>query len=361
MSEPVDLFAPLPFACGQTMKNRFMLAPLTNLQSHPDGILSDDEFKWLSMRATGGFGLTMTCAAHVMAKGQGFAGQLGIFGDEHIPGLSRLAAAIKSEGSLAVVQLHHAGVRSPAALIHGPAKGPSDDEETGALAMTEEEVEGAIASFIAAAERAKRAGFDGVEAHGAHGYLLCSFLSPQYNRREDRFGGSLENRAGVVLAVLKGIRERCGPDFSLGLRLSPERFGLDVGEIRQVATEAMGFGGLDYLDMSLWDVRKQPNDEAYAARPLLDWFTDLPRGTAKLGAAGKVMSAADARFLLEKGCDFAVVGRAAILRHDFPRRVAADADYASPTLPVTAQHLTDEGLGPAFLDYMRTWKGFVEG
>ena len=116
MSIP-QLFEPLSFAHGPAMKNRFMLAPLTNCQSHPDGRLSDEEFHWLTKRAEGGFGLTMTCAAHVQARGQGFPGQLGIFGDEHIEGLTRLAAAIKANGSVAAVQLHHAGNRSPKDLV----------------------------------------------------------------------------------------------------------------------------------------------------------------------------------------------------------------------------------------------------
>src|SRR5215472_6168197 len=100
-----SLFEPLSFARGPAMKNRFMLAPLTNLQSHPDGVLSDDEFRWLTLRAKGGFGLTMTCAAHVQAVGQGFPGQLGFFSDRHLPGLTRLAQTIRSEGSVAVAQL----------------------------------------------------------------------------------------------------------------------------------------------------------------------------------------------------------------------------------------------------------------
>src|ERR1700755_2402963 len=107
------LFEPMSFAHGPAMKNRFMLAPLTNLQSHPDGRLSDDEFRWLTYRAKGGFGLTMTCAAHVQAVGQGFPGQLGVFSDIHLEGLTRLATAIRAAGSLAAVQLHHAGNRSP--------------------------------------------------------------------------------------------------------------------------------------------------------------------------------------------------------------------------------------------------------
>src|SRR5215472_3980062 len=99
-----DLFSPLALQRGPAWRNRFMLAPLTNSQSHPDGTLSDDEFDWLTYRATGGFGLVMTCAAHVQAAGQGFPGQLGIFADKHVAGLTGLAAAIKAQGSVAVAQ-----------------------------------------------------------------------------------------------------------------------------------------------------------------------------------------------------------------------------------------------------------------
>ena len=123
------LFTPLTFAHGPAMKNRLMLAPLTNTQSHVDGRMSDEEFKWLTMRAEGGFGLTMTCAAHIQRTGQGFPGQMGCWSDDHIEGLTRLAAAIKAQGSVAVVQLHHAGMRSPAELIGETPVCPSDNDE----------------------------------------------------------------------------------------------------------------------------------------------------------------------------------------------------------------------------------------
>ena len=131
-----DLFQPLTFNCGTILKNRFMLAPLTNTQSHTDGKLSDDEYRWLIMRAQGGFGLTMTCAAHVQAIGQGFPGQLGIFSDDHLEGLSKLASGIKSENSLAVVQLHHAGMRSPADLTGQAPVCPSDHTDTNSVGLS---------------------------------------------------------------------------------------------------------------------------------------------------------------------------------------------------------------------------------
>lgn len=352
------LFEPLSLAHGKPMKNRFMLAPLTNQQSHADGTLSDIEHRWLTMRAEGGFALTMTAAAHVQAVGQGFPGQLGIFGDEHIPALTRLAAALRAADTVSSVQLHHAGNRSPKDLFGTPVC-PSGDPETGARALTSAEVGQLRDDFITAAKRADQAGIDGVEVHGAHGYILAQFLSAETNRRTDNYGGSLENRARIIFEIIEGIRSTCRPDFQVGLRLSPERFGLKLAEIRDVAAEVLRQGKIDYLDMSLWDVAKEPMEEDHKGRSLMSYFTDLPRGNVRLGAAGKIMTAEAALGVLEAGCDFAVIGRAAILRHDFPNRVRADAAYVSPPLPVTEQHLRDEGLGEPFLAYMKGWPGFV--
>jgi 2,4-dienoyl-CoA reductase-like NADH-dependent reductase (Old Yellow Enzyme family) len=354
-----DLFSPLTLARGPAWRNRFMLAPLTNLQSHPDGTLSDDEFQWLTYRATGGFGLVMTCAAHVQAVGQGFPGQLGVFSDDHLPGLTRLAATIRAEGAVSAVQLHHAGIRSPAALIGEAPHGPSEDAETGARALTLGEVEALREDFIAAAVRAEKAGFDGVELHGAHGYILCAFLSPETNRRDDRYGGSPENRARLVWEIIDGVRARTRPDFQLGLRLSPERFGVRFAEQHELARQLLASGKLDYLDMSLWDVFKAPVEAEFAARPLIDWFTDLPRGRTRLGVAGKLTNGADCRRVIEHGADFPILGRVAVLHHDFPRRVAADPDFRAVSLPVTRAWLRNERLGPAFVEYMNGWKGFV--
>jgi 2,4-dienoyl-CoA reductase-like NADH-dependent reductase (Old Yellow Enzyme family) len=353
------LFQPLGFSHGPAMKNRFMLAPLTNLQSHPDGRLSDDEFHWLTMRAKGGFGLTMTCAAHVQRQGQGFPGQLGVFSDDHLPGLTRLAAAIKAEGSLAVVQLHHAGMRSPAELIGGQPVCPSDNEEFKARALSLAEVEALIEDFVAAAHRAERAGFDGVEIHGAHGYVLSQFLSPEINHREDRYGGDAVGRARIVWEVIEGVRRRCRPDFSIGLRLSPERFGLRLAEIRDLAQALMTAGAIDYLDMSLWDAAKEPEEEAFKGKRLMAYFTELDRGSVRLGVAGKVTTPRIAADVLGLGADFVLLGRAAVLNHDFPLRAAADPAWAPSRPPVTRDYLRQEGLGPAFIDYMAGWKGFV--
>ena len=123
---------PLPMARGPALPNRLMLAPLTNMQSHADGTLSDDEAHWLLLRAQGGFGLTMTAAAHVQAGGQGFPGQLGCWSDLHLPGLARLAQGIRAAGSVSSLQLQHSGRRSDPALTGLPKVAPWNDAETGA-------------------------------------------------------------------------------------------------------------------------------------------------------------------------------------------------------------------------------------
>jgi 2,4-dienoyl-CoA reductase-like NADH-dependent reductase (Old Yellow Enzyme family) len=346
---------PLPLRSGAVLNNRFVLSPLTNLQSHPDGVLSEDEFRWLTMRAEGGFALVHTCAASAQESGVGFPGQLGFHDEKHLPGLTRLAAKIKQEGSHAVAQLHHGGLRS----LHNP-KAPSADEKLKAEAMTLDEVRESRDCFIAAAKRAERAGFDGVELHGAHGYLICSFLSPELNRREDAYGGDPDRRARFLYECIDGVRAAAKPGFSLGVRLSPELWGLVVAEICDLAQKLMHENKIDYVDMSLWDFRKEPNDEALKGRTLASYFTDLDRNGARLGAAGKIMSAEDAREVLAIGFDFTVLGRAANLHHDFTTRAAADPNFSAIATPVSEAYLHAEGLGPAFVNYMRTWKGFVE-
>lgn len=360
MSSKSSLSSPLTLPRGPALKNRLALAPLTNRQSLPDGSLGDDEFRWLTKRAEGDFSLTMTCAAHVQAGGQGFPGQLGIWSDAHLPGLARLAQGIRAAGSVSSVQIQHSGCRAKPELTGQQPVAPWDDAETGARALSTAEVEQLVEDFILAALRAERAGFDGVELHGAHGYLLGQFLDTRNVRRNDRYGGSFENRSRILFEIIDGIRRRAGRSFQLGLRLSPERFGLTLPESRALAQAMMGSGQLDYLDMSLWDVFKEPMDEAFKGKTLLACFTELERGATRLGVAGKIMDAATAQRCLDQGADFVLIGRGAILHHDFPRRAIADPGFASAELPVSAEHLRQEGVGPAFLDYLSTaWQNFV--
>ena len=321
--------------------------------------LSEEEFRWLTLRAQGGFGLTMTCAAHVQANGKGFPGQLGIWSDDHIPGLQRLASAIKAQQSIAVAQLHHAGMRSPAELIGGAPVCPSANEKAGARALTHAEVKQLVADFVAAAVRAERAGFDGVELHGAHSYILCQFFSAEFNHRDDEYGGTLENRSRILFEIIDGVRSRCRKDFMLGVRLTPERFGMKLAEAIRIAQRVMAEDQVDFLDMSLWDVFKQPEETEYQGRSLMSYFTELDRHNTRLGVAGKIRTPQEAEATLAAGADWIMLGRAAMLQHDFPNRYKADPSFKPVQMPVTRQYLKDEGLSEKFQAYIQPrWPEF---
>ena len=355
--------SPLTLPHGPGWANRIALAPLTNTQSHGDGTLSDDEYRWLEARGRGGMGLTMTCAAYVAPAGQAWGGQLGIASDAHLPGLTRLAEGLRATGTVSSVQLHHGGRRADPALSGRPNQCPWDDAKTGSVAMTTAEVQESVADFVAAAVRAETAGFDGVEVHGAHGYLVCQFLDARSNHRSDQYGGSLENRSRMLMEILTGIRDATGPDFQLGLRLTPEGSGITLADGVAVAAEVMGSGLIDYLDMSLWDVFMHPrSDTGDDERLLIEHYTALERGSTRLGVAGSVLSAADAAWCLEKGADFVSVGIGAILHHDFATLAVADAGFVATSRPVTREHLSAESVSPSFIDYLAAgWDDLVAG
>ncbi len=167
-------------------------------------------------------------------------------------------------------------MRSPRDLIGTQPVCPSDDAETGARALSRDEVEQLRDDFIAAAVRAERAGFDGVELHGAHGYVLCQFLCPETNRRTDEYGGSLENRSPPA------VRHRRRHPRALPQRLHAWASGCRPSGSACASTRRgpspqllINSGSIDFLDLSLWDVFKEPQDEPFRGRSLLSYFTDL--------------------------------------------------------------------------------------
>jgi len=348
------------FPCGISMKNRFMLAPLTNTQSYEDGTLSNDEFSWLTLRAKGNFGITMSCASHVQEIGKGFPGQLGIFDDKHIDGLKRLTNEIRKYKSLSVAQLHHAGMRSPEDIIGESPVCPSADEETKSRSLSNEEVNLLRDDFINAAVRAKKSGYDGVELHGAHGYILCQFLSSSINKREDEYGGSLENRSRIIFEIIDGIRSACGKGFLLGIRLSAERFGIKLSESKTLCQKLIDDGKIDFLDISLWDSFKDPVEEEHKDKTLLQHFTELNRKEVLLTVAGNIRTGEDVDKIISSDVDFVTIGRAAILHHDFPNKVLENKSFIPIDTPSPKEHLRKEGLSEKFIEYLKVFKGFVE-
>lgn len=342
------------------MKNRLSLAPLTNTQSHEDGRLSQEELHWLTLRAKGGFGIVMTCAAHVDLSGKGFPGQLGIYSDLLNEGHKTLTSIIHQYDSLALTQLYHGGLRSPSDLIPGAPVAPSDHEASGARSLSTDEVIDVIDAFVNAAKRAQSCGYDGVEIHAAHGYLIAQFISAQYNHRTDEYGGDLRQRCRLLFDIINGIRCQCGDAFVIGVRLSPERFGMDLEEIKTLITWLKEMSSVDFVDLSLWDVRKHPEDEKYADKTLLAHLSDLDYGAMKWTAAGHIRSGADVSYVLDHGADFVTIGRAGIIHPDFALRVQSDAQFSMRALPVSRDYLRSVGVSDVFINYLTKWKDFVE-
>lgn len=350
----IDPSSPFTFPCGARAKNRVVLAPMTNPQSHGDGSLGDDELRWLERRARGGFGVVVTCAAHVTKDGQGFDRELGLFGDELLPGLRRLASTLREQGALAVAQIFHAGARAHASVSR--RIGASDHD--GAHAMTEDEIAALIDRFAAAAARAHRAGFDGVELHAAHAYLLCQFLSRTSNRRDDRWGGSLENRARLLLETMKAVRARVPASFLVGVRLSPQDFAglsLDIDESIEVAREVARLGA-DWVDLSLWNAH-EPSKKHPDRHPLAMFRAALDPSTP-IVVAGSLWTRADVDEMFSLGADLVAVGRAAILNPDWPTHLA-DPAWEPRRPPMSRAELHDLAVTDPFVDYLRRWKGFV--
>lgn len=356
MSSPGELlFAPLSLRPGTVAKNRVWLAPLTNKQSHADGTLSDDELRFLSARADGGFGLVETCAAYVAEDGKAWRGQLGVCADDMIPGLSRLAARIHQGGALAAMQLFHGGMHADPEVSGRPRWSASAGDSV--RAATEGDIAGVIEAFAAAARRCAKAGLDAVEVHAAHGYLPGQFLSTVDNRRADGWGGTLENRARLVREIVRAVRA-AAPGLVLGVRLSPEDHGsargLDLDESVAVARWLAG-DGMDVLHLSLWraalPTQKRPDCHP---TPL---FRDAVGSGIPIVVAGGLWTRDDAEAQLALGADAIALGRAAIANHDWPRRAQANAALNRP--PLSPATLAKEGLSPPFVEYLRRWKDFV--
>lgn len=353
------IFSEIQLKNGGRLPNGFMLAPMTNQQSHEDGTLSDDEYHWLVARAKGGFGLTMSCATNVNAGGKTWPGQLGAFDDRHLPGLTRLAKGIKAYDGHASVQLFHGGRRAEPSLISTPLMAPSDDAETGAIAMSLQQVQDLRDDFINAAIRCHKAGFDSVELHAAHGFVICQFLSPEFNRRTDDYGGTPKNRARLLREIIAGIRVACGDALAIGVRLSPERHGLEFAEMYGLTQDLMTEAQVDFIDMSLHDAFKVPNDSRFSGKTLSEWYLGLPRSKVKLGVGGKINSLSDLRRIARLQPDFVVLGRLGILHHDFPKRVFDNSGFHARSMPIKEEVLRSESLSQTFVDYLKTFENFV--
>ncbi len=364
----MNLFTPYRFSrSGKISKNRIALAPLTNLQSNADGTLSEAEYRWLIRRAKEGFGIIFTCASHVSADGQGWAGELGIFDDSHLPGLTKLSNGIHQYESLAFVQIFHGGARSPEKLTGKQPWSASAHSVAGSYKTTEireateVDIENVTEAFIAAALRAQAAGFDGVELHAAHGYLLHQFLSTFTNQRNDKWGGSYENRIRLLITIFGKIKSAVPANFMVGVRLSPEDKpgfkGIDFDESLRLA-EILAAEGADFIDVSAWDAFKKPDKYKDSEKTIVEYFRERLSADTPIITAGKIWTRDEAEKVIEQGADIVALGKSAIGIPDWPSR-ARDKNLEIQLPPYSVKYLKESDLSEPFIEYMRRWPDFV--
>lgn len=306
-----------------------------------------------------------TAAAFVDPAGRGWSGQLGLHDDAVVPGYRSLADDLRAAGSLSIAQLFHGGVRAPSAVTGQQPVSASVFHEDGPRfetprALEAPEIVEVVRRFADAARRAEQAGLDGVELHGAHGYLPSQFLSATMNTRNDAWGGSLEGRARLLREALRTVRAAVSSRFLVGVRLSLEDFGfargLDLDESLQVAAW-LAEDGADFLHASLWNGRA-PTHKRPDAHPL-PLLRDAVGSALPLVAAGAVTTPDDAAHLLDLGADLVAVGRAAIANPDWASR-AGHPGWTPTAFPLSPEALAAVDVAPPFVTYLRErFKGLV--
>jgi 2,4-dienoyl-CoA reductase-like NADH-dependent reductase (Old Yellow Enzyme family) len=342
-----SLFEPLTFNAGDfTLKNRLILAPLTTYSSHPDGTITSDEVEFLRRRSHG-VAMAMTAACQVIDHGRSSEGQWSCASDDMIPSLRRAAEAIKSSGAIAVLQLHHGGRMCSSSMLGHPPLSPSDVRAECCnadlpRAMSEAEIEQTIEAFGQATKRAIRAGFDGVEIHGAGGYLLQQFFSPHANRRMDQWGGTVENRAAFPIAVLEEVREiarrNAYTPFCIGYRLSPEETeqpGITMEDTLQLV-EGLVACRPDWLHVSTENYFAGSLRNSNDRSPRAMIIAQAVRGRTKVIGLGGIVSPNDAVSVLEGGVDLVGMGRSLVMEPEWVQKVlAGNADEIISCLPAT--------------------------
>ncbi|MFZ5427184.1 MAG: NADH:flavin oxidoreductase [Thermodesulfobacteriota bacterium] len=272
--QPGMLFQPVRLG-PLTLGNRFVRSATWEGMAAEDGSVTDRLIGTLARLAKGGVGLVVAGHAYVLKQGQSGPWKTGVHDPSMKPGLTALASAVREAGGKVAAQLAHGGIKASVKLTGMEALGPSDGE--GFRAMTAEEIEAATQAFGRAALLCRESGFDAVQIHAAHGYLLSQFLSPFYNKRADGYGGSLENRARFLVSVARAVRQAVGDGYPVLCKLNSEDFlpgGLSMNESLEVAV-MLKEAGLDILELSggtgdsgkLSPVRvgraRSPEDEGY--------------------------------------------------------------------------------------------------
>jgi 2,4-dienoyl-CoA reductase-like NADH-dependent reductase (Old Yellow Enzyme family) len=333
-SKYISLFQPITLRSKIQLDNRIVMAPMTTFSGNPDGTVSDEEVAYYSRRSNG-VGMVVTACAYVTPNGKGFQGEFGSDRDNLIPSLRRIASAIKEQGAKAVLQIFHGGRMCPPELVPDgeivsasavPAEqGVVSDQVPRAL--TETEIQSIIRDFGESTRRAIEAGFDGVELHGANGYLIQQFFSPHSNRREDQYGGTLEKRLSFPIAIVDEVKrvvaEHAKQPFLVGYRFSPEEPetpGITMADTLALV-DVLASKELDYLHVSLMEFWSTPRRGVEDSRSRLEIIQERVGESVPVIGVGSIYTADDALKAIQTGVSMIAIGRELIIDPDWVEKV----------------------------------------
>lgn len=324
-----------PYKIGNLLvKNRLIVPAMDSGVFDPNGLVVQSTLDYYGARAAGGFGLIIIEIAAVERRGVGMPHEPNVWNDEGVAGMTKLANHIKNNGARAIVQLHHAGRETVAAMageqIAAPSSVPCPTNRETPHEFTTQEVYDLIQHYVDAAVRCQKAGFDGVEIHAAHGYMGGQFLSPRSNKRVDEFGGGLDGRAYFMKLVVEGIKAACGDDFVVTARISSKENRIGGLEIEEsvVFAQMLEDYGYDALHISAgtyetWQTIVPPSSwqsgwNLSAARRIKE-AVDIPVFSVGLFHDPYTIETA-----LKRGdCDGVSLGRQSICDPDFPNKMYA--------------------------------------
>lgn len=322
------LFQPYTLNNGIEIKNRLVVAPMTHFGSNEDGTFGEQEHQFIRNRA-GNMGMFILAATLVQDGGKAFHGQPEAIHESQLPGLKKAADIIKAQGAKAILQLHHGGKQAITELLNGKDKiSASADEATGTREATDEDVRALIAAFGHATDLAIRAGFDGVEIHGANNYLIQQFYSGHSNRRTDEWGGSREKRMRFPLAVIDAVvaakAKHHANDFIVGYRFSPEEpeaLGITM-EDTLALVEVLKNQPLQYLHISLWDFYKKARRGADTNAYRIQLVHDQIGGKLPLIGVGNLYTPSEILAAFNTGwAEFIALGKTVMVNPDIATKI----------------------------------------
>ena len=332
MSQPQfkKLFEPTRIGQMQ-LKNRIVMPPMGTGYATDEGCVSQRLIHYHEVRAKGGAGLIIVEITAPYFPGRQLGNQLAISDDSYIPGFRELAEAVHKHGAKIAVQLHHAGREVREAVTGYPPVGPSPTPNFFGIVpheLTTDEIAEIVQHFAAGARRAKEAGIDGVEIHGAHQYLISSFLSAATNMRKDKYGGTIENRARLLIEAIQAVREMVGPDYPVWVRLSAQEYGLENGitieETKQVVKMAID-AGAQAIHVSAFGIgpyiMKAPSpDTPGVLVPVAEEVKKV--ATVPVIAVGRMDAELAEQVLREGKADLVSIGRRLMADPELPNKVA---------------------------------------